>query len=99
MECIADTEISEGDKLMLYTRIISLERIQKNTPNLDFGCKKRYKSRNYLIYTLCCGEGLGSPCGLCIPLVLAVGPLQNYCSLCAGGTQWLFYIFSVEPEY
>ena len=30
MECIADTEISEGDKLMLYTRIISLERIQKD---------------------------------------------------------------------
>ena len=30
MECIADTEISEGDKLMVYTRIISLERIQKD---------------------------------------------------------------------
>ena len=30
MECISDTEISEGDKLMLYTRIISLERIQKD---------------------------------------------------------------------
>ena len=30
MERIANTEISEGDKLMLYTRIISLERIQKD---------------------------------------------------------------------
>lgn len=30
MEYIANTEISEGDKLMLYTRIISLERIQKD---------------------------------------------------------------------
>lgn len=30
MEHIANTEISEGDKLMLYTRIISLERIQKD---------------------------------------------------------------------
>jgi hypothetical protein len=30
MECIADTDISEGDKLMVYTRIISLERIQKD---------------------------------------------------------------------
>ena len=30
MECISDTEISEGDKLMLFTRIISLERIQKD---------------------------------------------------------------------
>ena len=30
MEHIANTKISEGDKLMLYTRIISLERIQKD---------------------------------------------------------------------
>ena len=30
MECIANTDISEGDKLMVYTRIISLERIQKD---------------------------------------------------------------------
>lgn len=38
-------------------------------------------------------EGLGSPYGLCIPSVLAVGPLQNYCSLCAGGTQVCFIFF------
>ena len=30
MERIANTKISEEDKLMLYTRIISLERIQKD---------------------------------------------------------------------
>ena len=34
-----------------------LLKIQKNTPNLDFGYEKGCKSRNYLIYTLCCGEG------------------------------------------
>ena len=30
MDNIAETKISEDDKLILYTRIISLERIQKD---------------------------------------------------------------------
>ena len=31
--------------------------IKLKHPTLIFGCKKGCKSRNYLIYTLCCGEG------------------------------------------
>ena len=33
-----------------------LHHYQKIHPTLFFGCKKGCKSRNYLIYTLCCGE-------------------------------------------
>ena len=36
---------------------IYLKSSKKIDPTLIFECKKGCKSRNYLIYTLCCGEG------------------------------------------
>ena len=52
-------------------------KIQKKKihPTLFFGCKKGCKSRNYLIYTLCCGER-----GIRTPGTFQCGSFQDCCN-------------------
>ena len=51
-----DADEKRKTLILLFSPAFIL-KIQKNRPSLDFGCKKGCKSRNNLIYTLCCGEG------------------------------------------
>ena len=50
----------ERDAHSSFFASIYLKNSKKIHPTSIFGCKKGCKSRNYLIYTLCCGErGIG----------------------------------------
>jgi len=51
-----DADEKRKTLILLFSSAFIL-KIQKIHPTLIFGCKKGCKSRNYLIYTLCCGEG------------------------------------------
>ena len=46
----------ERHSFFFFRQHLSL-KFKKIHPTFIFGCKKGCKSRNYLIYTLCCGEG------------------------------------------
>ena len=51
-----DADEKRKTLILLFSPAFIL-KIQKMHPTSIFGCKKGCKSRNYLIYTLCCGEG------------------------------------------
>ena len=61
---VAKKDADEKRKILilLFSPAFILKIQKKIHPTLFSGCKKGCKSRNYLIYTLCCGErGIRTP--------------------------------------
>ena len=77
---------------------IYLKNSKKIHPTLIFGCKKGRKSRNYLIYTLCCGErGIRTPGTVARSPHFECGPIDHsgISPIASANIEIIFYFLQI----